>query len=145
MAKNAHKSGWWSTGNKFTVVNHEMGHYAHNQLDEIGAQTACNHYLEFILDEQREKAAAGKEVDWARWARGLDIDEEIVKRAKENGLSGYALANTDELVAESFAQLYDETLSDTSKSVLKTLLEHARYINNPNNALLKRRLENACL
>ena len=132
MAKNAHKSGWWSTGNKFTVVNHEMGHYAHNQLDEIGAQTACNHYLEFILDEQREKAAAG-------------IDEEIVKRAKENGLSGYALANTDELVAESFAQLYDETLSDTSKSVLKTLLEHARYINNPNNALLKRRLENACL
>lgn len=145
MAKNAHKSGWWSTGNKFTVVNHEMGHYAHNQLDEIGSQTACNHYLEFILDEQREKAAAGKEVDWARWARGLDIDEEIVKRAKENGLSGYALANTDELVAESFAQLYDETLSDTSKSVLKTLLEHARYINNPNNALLKRRLENACL
>lgn len=141
MAQDAHESGWWSTGEEFTVINHEMGHYAHNRLDDLSKKTACDHYLELILKEQRNKATNGKTINWTKWSRGEEFDYEVIQNARANGLSGYALSNIEEMVAESFAQFYNGDVSDVAKDVLKTLLKYGKNIDRSDNALIKRRLE----
>ncbi len=141
MQKENYEVGWWSNKNRFGVVNHEMGHYAHNILDSANGQSVCDHYLDLLLRRFRDEAADGATVDWGRWGRQGHTPPEVVKKARENGLSGYALTNTHEMVAEAFAELYDGDVSDQAREVLKTLLAHGDKINAPENALLKRRLE----
>ena len=141
MQKSNHDAGWWSSPNELGIVHHEMGHYAHFRLDGANGSTECDRKLESLLSEFRDDAANGVSVDWDAWGSPGSIDPDVMKRAASNGLSGYALSNTHEMVAEAFAQLYDGNVSDASKKVLKTLLRHADSIDEPENALLKRRLE----
>ena len=141
LQKDNYDAGWWSSPNEFGVVHHEMGHYAHHRLDRADGSTECDRRLESLLSQIRDDAADGANIDWSTWGGAGSIDLNVVKRAASNGLSGYALRNTHEMVAEAFAQLYDGNVSDTSRKVLKILLHHAEYIDAPGNALLKRRLE----
>lgn len=115
-------------------------------LDSLSDSTVTARHLELLLRKAREDAGAPIGTNWARW--GLDpLDETgrmVAKQARKNGLSGYALKDARELVAESFAQLYDGSVSEAAREVLRVMLKHSTNIDLPDNALLKRRLEEAC-
>ena len=131
--------GWWSSKNPLGTVYHEMGHYAHHVIDGHGSST-CSHYLDLLRERYRKEAAQGEDVDWSRWGReGTSLA--VSTRARDNGLSGYALMNNNEMVAEAFAQLYDGNVSRQSREVLKTLLQYGSNIGRPENAGIKRTLE----
>lgn len=112
-----HKFGWWSSSNPLATIYHEMGHHAHRVIAG-SAYGVDSPSLKQLLSEFK------KEIKQRTGSKSLKqrMTDEQMLAAKDMGLSGYAMWNTHELVAESYAQLMDGNPSDNAKRVIRTLL-----------------------
>lgn len=113
------ENGWWSTGNQYTLIRHELGHSVqHLYLDD----KAGNPYGNSV--EKRNKITKLRESLMTELGidsyKGNKENLETIKKAGEK-LSYYGLKDDGEFVAEAVAEYMDGNPRDIAKKVVAIL------------------------